>query len=63
MGQAARSLQIKILCNHKVKARETNMIVILIQGFGDSVESSKHSCLMLGAGCPLKVCQNINRLQ
>jgi hypothetical protein len=57
MGQAALSLQIKLLCNHKVKPRETNMVVIVvrIQGFGESVESSKHSCLMLGAGCLLKV--------
>jgi hypothetical protein len=55
MGQAAQSLQIKLSCNHKVKPRETNMFVVRIQGFGASVESRKHSCLMLGAGCLLKV--------
>jgi hypothetical protein len=47
--------KIKLLCNHMVKPRETNMLVVRFQGFGDSVESSKHSCLMLGAGCLLKV--------
>jgi hypothetical protein len=43
MGEAAQSLQIKLLCNHKVKLRETNMLVVRIQGFGDSLEPSKHS--------------------